>query len=50
MELHRARQHLHAADGKVRAHIHKARLDDINRVFDELEHGKVDGRIVLDLE
>jgi propanol-preferring alcohol dehydrogenase len=39
-----------AADGKVRAHIHKARLDDINRVFDDLEHGKVDGRIVLDLE
>jgi len=38
-----------AAEGKVRAHIHRARLPDINRVFAALKEGKVDGRIVLDL-
>lgn len=38
-----------AADGKVRAHIHKAKLDDINQVFADLKAGKVDGRIVIDL-
>lgn len=37
-----------AHEGKVRAHIHKARLDDINQVFMDLKAGKVDGRIVLD--
>lgn len=38
-----------AVEGSVRAHIHKARLEDINRVFGDLEAGRVDGRIVLDL-
>jgi propanol-preferring alcohol dehydrogenase len=38
-----------AADGKVRAHIHKARLDDVNQVFADLKAGRVDGRVVLDL-
>jgi propanol-preferring alcohol dehydrogenase len=38
-----------AAEGKVRAHIHRARLADINRVLTALKEGKVDGRIVLDL-
>jgi len=38
-----------AADGKVRAHIHKAKLTDINTVFADLKAGKVDGRIVIDL-
>jgi propanol-preferring alcohol dehydrogenase len=38
-----------AAEGKVRAHIHKAKLDDINQVFADLKAGKVDGRIVIDL-
>jgi propanol-preferring alcohol dehydrogenase len=38
-----------AADGKVRAHIHKAKLADINQVFSDLKAGKVDGRIVIDL-
>jgi propanol-preferring alcohol dehydrogenase len=39
-----------AAAGRVRAHIHRARLEDINRVFADLKAGHVDGRIVLDLE
>lgn len=38
-----------AAEGKVRAHIHRARLSDINPVFAALRAGRVDGRIVLDL-
>lgn len=37
-----------AAQGKVRPHIHAARLEDINAVFADLEAGKVDGRIVID--
>ena len=37
------------AAGKVRAHIHRARLEDINRVFADLRAGHVDGRIVLDI-
>lgn len=38
-----------AAQGKVRAHYHCAPLHDINRVFDRLRQGRVDGRVVLDL-
>ena len=38
-----------AVDGKVRSHFHKAKLEDINRVFADLKDGRVDGRIVLDL-
>ncbi len=38
-----------AAEGKVRAHIHEAPLDDINRVFSDMQAGKIDGRIVLAL-
>lgn len=38
-----------AAEGKVRAHIHRTSLENINQVFADLKAGKVDGRIVLDL-
>ena len=38
-----------AAEGKVRAHVHAARLDEINRVLSDLRSGKVEGRIVLGL-
>lgn len=38
-----------AAEGKVRSHFHKAKLEDVNRVFADLKAGKVDGRIVLEL-
>ncbi len=34
--------------GKIRSEITKARLEDINGIFANLEHGKVDGRTVLD--
>lgn len=38
-----------AAEGTVHAHLHEARLDDINRVLSELKAGTVDGRVVLRL-
>jgi alcohol dehydrogenase, propanol-preferring len=38
-----------ASDGKVRAHYHAVPLEDVNRVFEALEAGRVDGRIVLDI-
>jgi propanol-preferring alcohol dehydrogenase len=38
-----------AAEGKVKAHIHRAALEDVNAVFDALRVGKVDGRMVLDI-
>lgn len=36
-----------AAEGKVRSHVHKTTLDDINRVFRDLKAGKIDGRMVI---
>lgn len=36
-----------AAEGKVRAEIHKTRLDNINQVFADLKAGKINGRAVL---
>jgi alcohol dehydrogenase, propanol-preferring len=38
-----------ATANKVRADIHKAKLEDINQIFADLKAGKVDGRMVLDL-
>jgi len=38
-----------AAEGKVRAHIHTARLDDINTIFTDLKAGTVDCRMMLTL-
>jgi propanol-preferring alcohol dehydrogenase len=36
-----------AAEGKVKAEIHRTNLDNINQVFSDLKAGKVDGRGVL---
>lgn len=38
-----------AAEGKVKAHIHEAKLDDINRILANLKAGNVDGRMVVTL-
>jgi propanol-preferring alcohol dehydrogenase len=38
-----------AAEGKVAAHIHQAKLEDINTIFADLKTGKVDGRMVITL-
>jgi len=38
-----------AAEDKVRAHVHAAPLQEVNRVLGDLRAGKVDGRIVLTL-
>ncbi|WP_274630344.1 alcohol dehydrogenase AdhP [Arvimicrobium flavum] len=37
-----------ATSGKVRSQITKAKLEDINEIFANLEHGKIDGRMVLE--
>nr|WP_244939717.1 alcohol dehydrogenase AdhP [Acinetobacter guerrae] len=37
-----------AARGKVKAHISVEPLENINDIFDRMEHGKIDGRIVID--
>lgn len=38
-----------AVEGKVKATIHTAKLEDINTVLANLKNGKVDGRIVLEI-
>ena len=38
-----------AAQGKVKATIHKAKLDDINDVFAQMHKGAIEGRIVLEI-
>ncbi|THH38229.1 alcohol dehydrogenase AdhP [Aliishimia ponticola] len=38
-----------ANEGKVKTHINKAKLDDINTIFADLEAGKVDGRMVIEM-
>jgi propanol-preferring alcohol dehydrogenase len=38
-----------AAAGKVTATIAKAKLEDINDVFEKMRKGQIEGRIVLDL-
>lgn len=38
-----------AADGKVKATIETQPLESINSTFDRLKHGKVSGRVVLDI-
>ncbi|ACC74934.1 alcohol dehydrogenase AdhP [Paraburkholderia phymatum] len=39
-----------AAQGSVRAHVHRDRLENINAVFGALREGTVDGRIVMELD
>ncbi len=36
-----------AAEGKVHAHTHEMKLEDINQVFSDLKSGKIDGRMVM---
>jgi len=36
-----------AAEGKVHAHTHEMKLEDINQVFSDLKAGKIDGRMVM---
>jgi propanol-preferring alcohol dehydrogenase len=38
-----------AGEGKVRAHTHRAELEDINQIFSDLKAGNVDGRMVITL-
>jgi propanol-preferring alcohol dehydrogenase len=36
------------AEGKVTSVTKTDRLENINQIFDDLEHGRVEGRVVLD--
>jgi propanol-preferring alcohol dehydrogenase len=38
-----------ANEGKVKATVEAAKLDDINQVFDRMKNGQIDGRVVLDI-
>ena len=38
-----------AADGKVAAHYSMDKLDNINTIFEKLEHGQIEGRIVVEI-
>jgi len=38
-----------AAEGKIKSKIEVRKLEEINEIFDDLEHGKINGRIVMDL-
>ncbi len=38
-----------ASEGKVKANVTAAKLEDINEVFDKMKKGQIDGRIVLDM-
>jgi propanol-preferring alcohol dehydrogenase len=38
-----------AAQGKVKATIHSAKLEDVNDIFAKMHKGQIDGRIVLDI-
>ncbi len=38
-----------AVEGKVKATVHAAKLEDINTVFESMKKGEIDGRIVLQI-
>jgi propanol-preferring alcohol dehydrogenase len=38
-----------ARDGKVSAHIHRGKLEDINQIFSDLKAGNLNGRMVMSL-
>ena len=38
-----------AADGKVKATVSTAQLEDINQIFDRMHKGAIEGRVVLDI-
>lgn len=38
-----------ALDGKVKATVHTARLEDINSIFDDMKAGRIEGRVVMSM-
>jgi propanol-preferring alcohol dehydrogenase len=38
-----------AIEGKVKATVHAAKMENINSIFDEMKKGEIEGRIVLDI-
>lgn len=39
-----------AADGRVKAHVQAGALKDINTIFDRMQRGEIEGRVVLNFE
>lgn len=40
----------YAVEGKVHTTTHKAKLSDINEIFDQMRQNKIEGRMVIDME
>jgi len=38
-----------AVEGKVKATVHAAKLEDINEVFGQMKKGLIEGRVVLEI-
>lgn len=38
-----------AVEGKVKATVHSAKLEDINEVLEQMKKGEIEGRIVLEI-
>ncbi|WP_373011046.1 zinc-binding dehydrogenase [Mucilaginibacter sp.] len=38
-----------AVEGKVKAIVHSAKLEEINQIFDDMKKGLIDGRVVLEI-
>ena len=38
-----------AGEGKVKATVHRAKLEDINDIFGQMHKGQIEGRMVLDM-
>lgn len=38
-----------AAQGKVKATVEAARIEDVNKIFERMHKGQIDGRVVLDM-
>jgi propanol-preferring alcohol dehydrogenase len=38
-----------AVEGKVKATVHAAKLEDINSIFDQMKKGEIEGRVVLQI-
>ena len=38
-----------AVEGKVKATVHTAKLEDINEILEQMKKGEIEGRIVLEI-
>ena len=40
----------YAVEGKVHTTAHKVKLEDVNKVFEDMKLNKIDGRMVIDMQ